>query len=111
MNVNFYGFGENVLTFVAGPNLNEVGVPVSMYADGTVNACSDGEAFCGVCVGVRDGYAAVQVSGYVELAAESKISVGYQNLVCSGGKLAKVNESGREYLVVESTENTVGFIL
>ncbi|MEE1219870.1 MAG: hypothetical protein U0L20_08115 [Ruminococcus sp.] len=111
MNVNFNGFGENVLTFMAGPELKVAGVPVYMYSDGTVNACSDGNAFCGICVGVRNGYAAVQVSGYVELAAESKIAVGYQKLVSGGENIAEVGTAGKEYLVVSSTDNTVGFIL
>ncbi|MEE1104932.1 MAG: hypothetical protein UH083_03130, partial [Ruminococcus sp.] len=78
MNVNFNGYGENVLTFIADSSLTEPGGFVKMTADGTVGKCSAGDIFCGVCVGLRGGYAAVQMSGYVTMsAASAKIPVGY----------------------------------
>ncbi|MEE0844362.1 MAG: hypothetical protein U0L75_08530, partial [Ruminococcus sp.] len=80
MNVNFKGFNENVLTFIAAAALTETGVPVKMSADGTVTKSGNGDPFIGICVGLRNGYAAVQVAGYAELPAAAKITVGYQNL-------------------------------
>jgi hypothetical protein len=71
MNVNFNGYGENVLTFIADSSLVEPGGFVKMTADGTVGKCSAGDIFCGVCVGLRGGYAAVQMSGYVTMQAAS----------------------------------------
>ena len=42
MNVNFNGYGENVLTFIADSSLVEPGGFVKMTADGTVGKCSAG---------------------------------------------------------------------
>ncbi len=111
MNVNFNGYGENVVTFSADESITEAGVPVKMSADGTVAVCESGEAFCGVCVGVRNGYAAVQLSGYVTMNADSKIAVGYKSLAASSDGAVAVNTAGREYLVVDSSADSVGFIL
>ncbi|MBR1483344.1 MAG: hypothetical protein IJ598_10305 [Ruminococcus sp.] len=111
MNVNFSGFNENVLTFIADSGLTETGVPVKLSAEGTVAKCGNGDAFCGVCVGLRNGFAAVQLCGYAELPAAAKITVGYQKLaVNSGGKVA-ANTNGREYLVVDADAARVGIIL
>ena len=111
MNVNFKGFNENVLTFIAASALTETGVPVKMSNDGTVTKSGNGDPFIGVCVGLRNGYAAVQVAGYTEFPAAAKITVGYQNLAAnSAGKVAS-NANGREYLVVDSDASRVGIIL
>ena len=111
MNVNFKGFNENVLTFIADSGLTETGVPVKVIDDGTVAKCGGNENFCGICVGLRDGYAAVQVAGYAEFPAAAKITVGYQTLAAnSSGKVA-ANANGREYLVVDADATRVGIIL
>ena len=55
MNVNFKGFNENVLTFIAAAALTETGVPVKMSADGTVTKSGNGDPFIGICVGLRNG--------------------------------------------------------
>ena len=60
---------------------------------------------------MRDGYAAVQTSGYVRMPATSKIAVGYKKLVADGSGNVAVNSGGRELLVVDSTATEVGFIL
>lgn len=110
MNVNFNGYGENVATFMADSKV-QAGSPVKMSADGTVTASSATEPFCGVCIAVRDGYASVQLAGYVTMPTKSKIAVGYQKLTASVDNTVAVNTSGREYLVINSTETEVGFIL
>lgn len=111
MNVNFNGLEENVVTFEADSTVTQAGMLVKMKASGTVEACSAGDSFCGVAVNVRDGYAGVLVKGYVSCPANAEISVGYQKLACSDVSTVSQNESGREYLVIDSDENTVGFIL
>ena len=100
MNVNFNGYGENVITFIADSSITA-----------KVAKCSANDVFCGVCVGLRDGYAAVQTSGYVRMPATSKIAVGYKKLVADGSGNVAVNSGGRELLVVDSTATEVGFIL
>ena len=111
MNVNFNGAGENFLTFIADPSLNETGVPVKISGDGTVSKCAANDKFCGVCVGIRDGYAAVQISGYAVFKAASKITAGYKKLAAAGNGNVAVNENGRELLVVNSTATEAGVIL
>lgn len=111
MDVNFNGYNENVLTFIADSGITNPGVPVKISASGTVSKCSTNDVFCGVCVNVRDGYAAVQLSGYVVVPAAAKLNVGYQKVaVNSAGKLA-ANENGREVLVVISSATEAGIIL
>ena len=111
MMVNFNGFGENSATFEADSSLTTAGVPVKISGDGTVSACASGDAFCGVCTHLRDGYATVQLSGYVTLPAKSKITPGYTKLAAGADGVATASDSGREYLVIDSTATSVGFIL
>ena len=71
-------------------------------------------AFCGICKSVRNGYAAVQLKGYVQMPSTGSISLGYSKLAAAaGGKIKADSTNGREYLVVDfdSTANVVGFIL
>ncbi|MER2080729.1 MAG: hypothetical protein ABS876_04315 [Ruminococcus sp.] len=111
MNVNFNGFNENVATFIAANNITATGLPVKPSAEGAVAKCSSGDAFCGIVVGLRGGYASVQLSGYAEFPAAAKITVGFKKLAAdASGKVAE-NANGREYLVVNSTNDTVGIIL
>lgn len=110
MNVNFNGYGENVATFIADGTV-VAGAPVKMSTDGTVTISSATEPFCGICIAVRDGYASVQLAGYVTMPAKSKIAIGYQKLAASTDNTVVVNTSGREYLVINSTATEVGFIL
>ena len=111
MNVNFNGAGENVLTFIAADSVTEAGTLVKISANGTVAKCAAGDAFCGVTLAVRNGYAAVQMSGYAALPATEQIDVGYQTLAATASGAAEVSENGRELLVIDSTATQVGVIL
>ncbi len=66
---------------------------------------------CGVCVSVRGGYAVVQLSGYVKVKSDKKIAVGYKKLSATAAGGVSVTTTGREYLVLDSTDTSVGFIL
>lgn len=111
MNVNFNGYGENVATFIADSKLTQTDIPVKISADGTVSPCESGDLFCGICVGVRDGYATVQLSGYATVKTSAKITVGYQKLAASADGEIVVNTSGRQFLVINSTDTVAGIIL
>lgn len=112
MNINFSGYNENVVTFKVEEGTTVLmGTPVKMSSDCTVAPCENDDTIVGVAVNVRNGYAAVELSGYIEMPAESKIEVGYVSLVSAGDNKVKESTSGREYLVVTSTDSTVGFIL
>lgn len=111
MNVNFNGYGENVATFIADSSLTEPGVPVKIVADGTVGACSSGEKFCGICVAVRDGYAAVQLTGYVKVKTNVKLTLGYAKLTSGANGAVASNSAGIERLVIDSNETSAGILL
>lgn len=110
MNINFNGYMENAVTFIADAGV-EKNMLVKVSANGTVAPCASGDVFCGVCVDVRDGYATVVTSGYVNMPANKAIAVGYQKLSASSANAVTNGTAGREYLVVESDSTSVGFIL
>ena len=112
MNVDFKGFGENVATFAADSGLTAPGVAVKVTEDGKVAKCSANDKFCGICIAVRDGYATVQLRGYAEFKAGSKIAPGYQKLAANSSGGVAINDSaGRELLVVCSTVSMTGVLL
>lgn len=111
MNVNFNGYNENVATFVADSKLKTAGVPVKISADGTVTVCASGDKFCGICVAVRDGYAAVQLSGYVTVKTSAKLALGFTKLAAGASGVVAASDSGREHLVINSTASEAGIIL
>ncbi len=110
MNVSFNGFGENILTFEFQGDLS-VGDPVMIVSSGTVQKASG--KFCGICTGVRNGYASVQVSGYARASYTTAPAVGYSKISAENGKINADSSNGREYLVIDtdSSEKTFGFIL
>lgn len=111
MNVNFNGYGENVVTFEADSTVTKTGIPVKMSGDGKVAACAKNDVFCGICVGINGDYASVALEGYVTMGTDAKITTGYSKLAAGANGKVAANDSGREYLVIDSTDSTVGFIL
>ena len=109
MDINFTGYQENVLTFECTSTVN-AGDLVTMSASGKVTKASADSAFIGVCLSVRDDYAAVQLSGYVETAKSGTVNVGYNKLVAAASGV-KSASSGIDRLVIYSDDRTVGFIL
>ena len=112
MSVSFNGYDEGIVTFEAASGV-AAGNPVAVSANGKVTAVTS-NAFCGICKSVRNGYAAVQLKGYVQMPSTGSISLGYSKLAAAaGGKIKADSTNGREYLVVDfdSTANVVGFIL
>ena len=113
MNVSFSGFNEKSTTFNCTENI-EAGKAVKISANGTVAACANGDIFCGIVTDVRGGCATVQLTGYVRTAYSGAApALGYTALASDGNGCVTSSESGRSYLVtdVDSTDNTVGFML
>lgn len=112
MQVSFEGYGEQVATFACGEGL-QVGVPVKVSANGTVAAAAANDAFFGVAVSVRGGYAAVQMAGYVRLpySGETAPALGYQRIAAAAGGKVASNEAGHAMLVVDVQDGKVGLIL
>ena len=109
MNVQFAGFKENVLTFECDESV-AAGDLVKMYSSGTVTKASNGDQFIGVCLATREGYAAIQLEGYIESAKFGAVNVGYNKLVSAAAGV-KTSNDGIDRLVIYVDESTVGFIL
>lgn len=110
MNIGFNGFCENTVTFEADSTV-EKGTLVKLIDDNTVAACETGDKVAGVCVNVREGYAAVKLYGYAEIPVEGAVNVGYQTLSAANSTSFKADGSGREYLVVSTDTDAIGVIL
>lgn len=110
MNIGFNGFGDNTVTFEADSTVKK-GTLVKLIEDNTVSACASGDKAVGVCVNEREGYAAVKLHGYTELASEGEIQLGYQTLTAASATAVKADAAGREYLVVSSGNGSAGIIL
>lgn len=110
MNVDFKGYNENVATFLVSGSLDS-GQFVKISADYTVSAAASGDEIIGYCVGARDGYAAVQLSGYVEAPSTGTISRGYVGLSAASSANVQASNSAGKHLVICSADNKIGFIL
>lgn len=109
MEINFAGYQENVLTFECESTVSK-GDFVAMSASGKVAAAAENANFIGKCVNVNDGYAAVQLDGYVEAEKSGTVNVGYNKLVVAAAGI-KTGSSGTERLVIYSDDTKIGFIL
>ncbi len=110
MNVSFTGYKEGIVTFEAESDVT-AGMPVTVSGNGKVKKATN--VFCGICKGVRNGYAAVQLDGYVQVPYTSTLTVGYQSLAAdSTGKLKVDASNGRQILVVDiDTVNSMAGII
>lgn len=108
-NIDFNGYMENMLTFECTGEVN-AGDPVTMTASGKVGKAAENSAFIGVCFNEKNGIAAVQLGGYVEMKKSGTVNVGINKLVVAADGI-KTGSTGREYLVIFSDENTIGFIM
>ena len=109
----FYrGYDEKTLTFTCTEDTHS-GDLVTMNDSGTVRPTKLAEEFIGIAVAVRDGFAAVQLSGYIEVKTVNKIEVGYHYLLAISNDtvdLAKSSTTQRR-LVVNSEAETIGILL
>lgn len=115
MKVSFNGYGEQVATFEAGSNVM-VGGPVAITGNGIVSGSVAGGDVCGICVSLENGYAAVQLRGYMRAEYTGTVTVGKVNLTGVVGGKVKV-AAGAEVTVpvqvtdVDTVAKTCGFIL
>ena len=99
MKVCFEDIGHMSATFAT--ESGEDGQVVKIVDNGMVEPCADGEVFCGVLEGVRKGFGAVQLHGFVTLPyTGSAPSLGYNAFVANGEGGIKVGSSGKNCLVV-----------
>lgn len=109
MKVSFNGYKEGIVTFETASGV-AVGDFVMVSDNGKVQKAAS--SFCGICTGLRNGYAAVQLDGYAKVPYTGNLSVGYNKLAVSDDALT-VSQSGRELLVVDvdSVSGYAGIIL
>lgn len=112
MNLDFKGFNENVATFVADETV-KVGDLVAVSDNCQVAPCVADDEIAGVCVNVRNGYATVQLSGYVEAKADEKITPGYYNISAVDNETVKTSDTAKRGCLVISCDDdmNVSFIL
>ncbi len=118
MEISLQGFHEDVATLACTTELAE-GVPVAVTENGTVAAATANQPFCGITAGPsRDGYVAVQLTGYARATySGTEPKVGYQSLSAGAdGSICTTPSSGatgRTMLVldVDTTAKTAGFLL
>lgn len=107
--MNFKGFGENVATFFRTDDTVS-GQLLAMASSEVVRPAQEGEPFIGICIGVRDKFAAVQLAGYVEAFSPNRIPVGYRRLVAEHGGLSEA-ANGRAYRVITEQETDGGYLV
>lgn len=113
MDINFNGYNQNVLTFIADNTLKEgdSGIVVKVTASNTVGKTSENDIFLGVLLSVRGGYASVQTSGYAKIKTGSKIQVGAKIISADSDGGIYVTETGRQCFVLDSTPTQAGILL
>ena len=113
MRVSFEGIGESVVTFFNSETDSAgVGVPVKMSGNGEVSACAAGERFFGVSIISKEGFAAIQTDGYVEIAYSGAApEPGFARLAANGDGSVRVDAAGGEFLIINVNDETLGFML
>lgn len=104
MKVSFNGCGNQVVTFLADGKIKE-GSLVKVTDNGTVSPSQMGDEFIGVAVSVDGEFAAVCISGFVNVKCmDTDIVAGYVSLAADNNGGISANENGKEKLVVNVDE-------
>lgn len=101
MNVYLNGFDTKEVSLIAGMGVKE-GKAVNFLTKTTVGSAAVDTNICGVCTLIRNGMASVVIRGHVNVPySGSAPSLGYNKLTSDGAGGVKVNENGRDILVVD----------
>lgn len=99
--VSFEGIGETAACFAAKEGV-QAGMVVQVTGDGEVGPCQAGDAFCGVALEVRDGYATVQLTGCARVKCSGSVAAGPYMLAADGsGGVKNDNTNGVPMWVLE----------
>lgn len=102
--VSFEEIGAVTATFLAQEDVVP-GQVVKITANGQVGACGADEAFCGLALSSRKGFAGVQVKGFMTLSISGSVSLGQVVLAADGtGKVKTASSTGVTALVVSVDE-------
>ena len=108
MNVSYEGIGYLAVTMPR--NTAVAGQLCMLNLAGQVDACDDGEPFCGFAEAVENDKVAVQIGGTLEIGYTGATPpAGYTKLSSNGKGGVKVDTAGREYLVLcfDSVKSTI----
>ena len=109
MEISFEGIGQVAATFAAADNI-EAGMAAALTADSTIGLGKAGDAPCGKVLSVKNGMAAVQISGMAQLGYSGTApAVGINTIAVDGsGKIKTVTGGGISCLVVSvnTTDST-----
>ena len=97
--VSFEEIGAVTATFLATEDVPP-GEVVKISANGQVDACAADEAFCGLALSNRKGFAGVQVKGFMTLPISGSVSLGQVILAADGTGKVKTATTGVTALVV-----------
>lgn len=92
-NLNFNGYGENVVTILAEDGIKK-GYVVKIVDNNKVGVCGEGDYFFGIVVNMRDNYAAVQTKGYCKVKKSGTIPLGYHELMAYSEDAIKCMDAG-----------------
>ena len=101
MEISFEGIGQVAATFAAAEGV-AAGMAVALTADSTVGMGKAGDAPCGKVLSVKNGMAAVQISGMMQLAYSGTApTVGMGTVALDGsGKIKTVTSGGMSCMIV-----------
>lgn len=100
--ISYEGVGQMMATFQCGEAV-KMGQVVKVSNDSTVAPCAAGERIAGMAVVVRDGFASVQLSGFIAVKAAGVSTTGWVKLSADGSGGMKADEgAGTPYLVVQT---------
>ena len=114
MGISLTGFAEQTVTLKMDGE-GAKGSPVTLSASLTATPCAAGDPFVGVLSNApRGGFAGVQVGGFVKASYTGTAPTpGYAVLAADGNGGVQAASSGQARLILEvdTTQQTVGFLL
>ena len=101
MEISFEGIGQVAVTFAAADGV-QPGMAVALTADSTVGVGKGGDGLCGVVLTAKNGTAAVQVGGMVQVGYSGTApAIGMNTVAVDGsGKIKTVTSGGVSCMVV-----------
>lgn len=110
MEHDYSGFHAEYATFECALEVSE-GQLVCMHDSGKIAPSVGGNYPIGIARQVRDGYATVQVRGYVKAKHDGTLGLGYKHIVTvDPTKVKRDNVNGIMVQVLDCTEDEVGIL-
>ena len=100
MEISFEGIGQVAATFAAAEGI-EAGMAVALTADSTIGMGKGGDAPCGKVLSVKNGMAAVQISGMMGVGySGSAPAIGMNTIAVDGSGKIKTATGGISCMVM-----------